>query len=295
MSCQVCGVASTGGQFCVACGQPLAAESASTATAVATRERARPARSTWLDFQEIRLLACPKCGAPNSAARWQCARCGETFDERAVEEVLAEIPPTVDEAPVVQSEPAPWLGLITVVAGVAVVAVAVVMLASRGVGPFGSDETAAPVTQATQAGIEQVRASDLAAASGVQRNVADGDTATAWWMDGEVKDEWIELRLDTSVQIDHLLVWNGDQRDDDSFAAANRVRDVLISFPDVGKRYTARFANVNANFRVDMPDPPVSKRIRIKILSVYGGDAERTAISEIEALVNSSSSVPVDG
>lgn len=294
MSCQVCGVDSAGGQFCVACGQPLAAELAPAATAVATRERARPARNTWLDFQEIRLLACPKCGAPNSAARWQCARCGETFDEQAVQEAVAELAPSVDEPPAVQPEPAPWLGLITIVAGVAVVAVAVVMLASRGVGPFGSDDAATPVTQATQAGIEQVRASDRAAESGVQRSIADGDTATAWWVEGDATGEWIELRLDTAVQIDHLLVWNGDQRDDASFAAANRVRDVLISFPDVGKRYTARFANVNANFRVDMPAPPVSKRIRIRIMSVYGGDAERTAISEIEALVNSSSSVPVE-
>lgn len=294
MSCQACGVSTTGGQFCVACGQPLAAEFVSAATAVATRERSHPPRNTWLEFQEIRLLACPKCGAPNSAARWQCARCGETFAEGTDEESSAEITPRVDDALPVQPEPAPWLGLITVVAGVAVVAVAVVMLASRGVGPFGADEPPMPVTQATQAGIEGVRASDLAAAAGVQSNVADRDPATAWWIEGDPTGEWIELRLETSVQIDHLLVWNGDQSDDASFAAADRVREVLIAFPDAGKRYTAVFADVNANFRVDMPDPPVSKRIRIKILSVYDGDADRTAISEIEALVNSSSSVTVE-
>lgn len=294
MSCQVCGVTSAGGQYCVACGQPLAAELAPAVTALATRERARPARNTWLQFQEIRLLACPKCGAPNSAARWQCARCGETFDDRAHEEPSVEITPPVEEPAAVQPEPAPWLGLVTAVAGVAVVAVAVVLLASRGVGPFASGEAAAPVTPAAQAEIVEIRASDGAAETGVQGLVADRDPATAWYVEGDAVDEWLELRLDTAVQIDHLLVWNGDQRNDDSFEAASRVRDVLISFPDVGKRYTAVFPNVNANFRVDMPDPPVSKRVRIKVLSVWNSDAGRTALSEIEALVKSSSPVSAE-
>jgi hypothetical protein len=217
----------------------------------------------------------------------------EDREDRSDGEPSAEIAPLLDESPPVQPEPAPWLGVITVVAGVAVVAVAVVMLASRGVGPFGADEAAMPITKAAHAGVEEVRASGRAAAAGVQRNVADGDPATAWWIEGDPTDEWIELRLETAVQIDHLLVWNGDQSAADGAPAANRVREVLIAFPDVGKRYMAVFADVNANFRVDMSDPPVSRRIRIKIMSVYGGDADRTAISEIEALVNRRSSVPV--
>lgn len=90
------------------------------------------------------------------------------------------------------------------------------------------------------------------------------------------------------MQIDHLLVWNGDQRDEDTFAATNRVREVMISFPDVGKQYTAEFPNVGAHFRVDMIAPPVSNRVRITIENVYG-DADVTAITDVEALVNGSS------
>ncbi len=286
MSCQACGVTSAGGQYCVSCGQPLVPAM----SAVAVRERARPERNTnaWLALQEIRLLACPKCGAPNSAARWQCARCGETFADRGDDELPADVTPTSDQVTPTQPEPAPWLGLITVVAGVAVVAVAVVLLASRGVGPFSSDGDATAVSPMVQAGVTEVRSSGSAATASVQRGLVDGDPATAWLVEGDAEDEWVELRLDKAAKIDHLLVWNGDQRDDSSFASTNRVRDVLISFPDARKRYTAVFPDVDANFRVDMVDPPVSKRIRIKIKSVYG-DANRTALSEVEALVNSPS------
>ena len=285
MSCQVCGVTSVGGQFCVACGRPLSSVLTSTATAVTTREREQPSRSTWLAFQEIRLLACPKCGAPNSAARWQCARCGETFDDRADDEPSVEVTPPVEEAPPVQPESAPWVALITVVVGAAAVAVAVAMLASRGVGPFGSQEPAAPVTQAAQATVADVRASATAADS-TQRMVADGDPTTAWRTDDDGGDQWVELRLASAVRIDHLLVWNGDQSSNRSFTGTDRVRDVMIIFPDGDKRYTATFPDRNANFRVDMPDPPFARRIRILITSVYG-DAGQAALSEIEALVNS--------
>jgi hypothetical protein len=290
MSCQACGVATVGGQFCVACGQRLASVMTSTATAVTTREREQPSRSTWLAFQEIRLVACPKCGAPNSAARWQCARCGATFDDRVNDEPSVEVTPPAEEAPPVQPESAPWVTLITVVVGVAAVAVAVTMLASRGVGPFGSPEPAAPVTRATRATVEQVRASTTAADSS-HGLVADGDTATAWRTEGDGVDQWIELRLRSDVQIDHLLVWNGDQSTNRSFTAADRVQDVMIDFPDADKRYTATFPDRNANFRVDMPDPPVARRIRIHILSVHG-DAGRAALSEVEALVNRSATPP---
>lgn len=286
MSCQVCGVTSVGGQFCIACGQPLSSVLTSAATAVTTREREQPPRSTWLAFQEIRLLACPKCGAPNSAARWQCARCGETFDDRTNDEPSVEVTPPAEEATPVQPESAPWVALITVVVGVAAVAVAVAMLASRGVGPFASEEPAAPVTQAARATVDEYSASATAPDSAA-RLVADGDPTTAWRTEGAGDGQWVELRLESAVQIDHLLVWNGDQSSSRSFTGTNRVRDVLIIFPDGGKRYTATFPNRNANFRVDMPDPPVARRIRIRIDSVYG-DAGQAALSEVEALVNSS-------
>lgn len=287
MSCDVCGATSAGGQFCIACGRPLTPALTPATATVGTRERPRQARSNWLSFQEIRLLACPRCGAPNSAARWHCARCGAAFDERAQQHASAEAATPTTEAPPVQPESARWLALITIVAGVAVVAVAVVMLASRGVGPFGADSDGASVTQAARAGVADVSASSPAGGPSALRALTDGDPATAWHIGGDASGQWIELRLKESVQIDHLLIWNGDQGSGDSFAHSNPVKDVLISFPDVGKGYTATFPNRTANFRVDMIDPPVSNRIRIQIRDVYGGEQPLTALSEVEALVNS--------
>jgi hypothetical protein len=284
MSCQICGETSGGGQYCVGCGQPTPALLASTATAVETRQRQRPNRNPWLEFQEIRLLACPRCGAPNSAARWQCARCGHTFiDDSSDEEPSAEISPAPQEVASTTTESAPWVALISVVVGVAAVAVAVAMMASRGVGPFAAPEDVAPVASVEPAPVK-VRASG-SGPGGVGPNIADGSIESAWRTSGPGTDEWIELRLDSETRIDHLLVWNGDQHDAETFNNLNRVRSVLITFPDGGKSYTAEFPDRSGNFRVDMPNPPVARRIRIDIISVYGGN-DHAALTEVEALIN---------
>jgi hypothetical protein len=284
MSCQICGATAGGGQYCVGCGQPMPALLASTATAVSTRQRERPSRNPWLEFQEIRLLACPKCGAPNSAARWQCARCGHTFvDDMSDEQPSAEITPAPEEVAPAPTESAPWVALISVVVAVAAVAVAVAMMASRGVGPFASPEDAAPVASVRPADVE-VRASG-SGPGGVGAHVADGRMDSAWRTSGAGTNEWIELRMGSETRIDHLLVWNGDQRDPDTFDSINRVRSVLISFPDRGKSYTAEFPDRSGNFRVDMPDPPVARRIRIEVTGVYGTN-DHAALTEVEALIN---------
>ncbi|HEX6254572.1 MAG TPA: discoidin domain-containing protein [Euzebyales bacterium] len=283
MSCQICGAAAGAGQFCVDCGQPLPALLASTATAVSTKERERPSRNPWLEFQEIRLLACPRCGAPNSAARWQCARCQHTFvHDASADELSAEITPAPDEAAPAPTESAPWVALISVVVGMAAVAVAVAMMASRGVGPFASSEDAAPVALVKPAEVE-VRTSG-SGPGGVGIHVADGKLETAWRTSGAGPDEWIELRLGSETRIDHLLVWNGDQRDPETFDSFNRVRSVLITFPDGGKSYTAEFPDRSGNFRVDMPDPPVARRIDIKVTGVHGSN-DHAALTEVEALI----------
>jgi hypothetical protein len=284
MSCAFCGALSTGGQYCVGCGEPLGSTLTASRTAVQTRERARPAPGAWLALQEIRLLACPKCGAPNSAARWRCARCGQAFDERdRHEETSAEQSPV--DASVAQPESARWLVLITAAAGVAVLAVAVLMLAARGVGPFRAQDQSPALTEATATPIDDVDASDPGADGGTVRNVADGDTATAWQLPGAGIDEWVELRFGRPVQIDHLLIWNGDQRSDESFNAASRIKDLLIEFPDAEKVYRVRLPDRRDKVRVttDRP-PPVADVIRLKIQTVYGGRTGVTALSEISAL-----------
>lgn len=286
MSCTVCGVMSDGGQFCVGCGQRLAPALAPASTTLAVREAPHPPRNAWLALQEIRLLACPKCGAPNSAARWHCARCGTEFDEQTPAEPAAVEPvaPAADEATAVQPEAAPWLTLVTVVAGVAVVAVAAVMLVSRGVGPFGGRSEPTAVARATPVAIADARASSSVDAAANARNLIDGDTGSAWRADAAGAD-WVELELAEPARVDHLLVWNGDQASGASFAAANRVTEALIYFPDLDKAYRAPFEDIDDNFRIDIPQAPTADRIRIKITKTEG-DHDVTALSEIEALVS---------
>lgn len=282
MSCRICGTHAADGQYCMACGQPFDAVAGTSATALATRRR--PERSTWLAFQEIRLLACPKCGAPNSAARWRCARCGETMDDQTPDVAAppgARADDTPDEPATVQPESAPWLAVITGVVSVAAVAVAVAMLVTRGVGPFGGEEpTALPTFE--EAPVEDISAS---AARGAADNLTDEDTATAWRVNGDGAGHWVEIALEEPVQIDHLLVWNGEIGE----AGTNRVKDVLITFPDAERSYTAEFLADEATFRVDMEDPPVSSRIRIEIRSAHG-DAGRTGLTGIKALMPAASS-----
>lgn len=184
---------------------------------------------------------------------------------------------TVDEATAVQPESAPWLAVITGVVSVAALAVAVAMLVTRGVGPFGGADEPAAMPTFAEAPVEGITAS---AAKGAADNLIDQDTTTAWRVSGDGVGQWVEIDLEEPVQIDHLLVWNGEVGE----AGTNRVRDVLITFPDAEKSYTAEFLADETNFRVDMEDPPISSRIHIEIRSAHG-DAGRTGLTDIRALM----------
>lgn len=284
MNCGICGALSTGGQYCVGCGEPLGSTLTASRTAVGTRERARPAPGTWLALQEIRLVACPKCGAPNSAARWRCARCGEGFDERDNNDsVIGETTSSSQEI-AAQPESARWLVLITAAAGVAVLAVAVMMLAARGVGPFRAEAHATALAEAIAIAVADVEASDQGTEGGSVHNLIDGDQTTAWQVTGTGVGEWVELRFGQQVQIDYLLVSNGDQRSDSSFAAANRVKDLLIEFPNARKVYRVELPDRSDTVRITTKRrPPVTDVIRLKILDFHG-QTDVTALSEIEAL-----------
>jgi hypothetical protein len=284
MNCSICGALSTGGQYCVGCGEPLRSTLTASRTAVGTRERARPAPGAWLALQEIRLVACPKCGAPNSAARWRCARCGENFDDSDGNDgITSEAAPAEDVA--AQPESARWLVLITAAAGVAVLAVAVMMLAARGIGPFNAEQDATALAEAVSIAVAEVSASDRGAEGGSVDNLIDGDQATAWQVAGAGRGEWVELRFGEPVQIDYLLVSNGDQRSDTSFAAANRVKNLLIEFPTARKVYRVGLPDRADSVRVTTKgQPPVTDVIRLKIVDVYGGQTGITAVSEIQVL-----------
>jgi hypothetical protein len=285
MNCSICGALSTGGQYCVGCGEPLGSTLTAQRTAISTRERARPAPGTWLALQEIRLVACPKCGAPNSAARWRCARCGEGFGEHDnSDSITGETTSSTGEV-AAQPESARWLALITAAAGVAVIAVAIMILAARGVGPFRSEDQATALAEAIAIPVAHVEASSPGIEGGSVGNLVDGDETTSWRVAGTGRDEWIELRFGEPVQIDYLLVSNGDQRNDSTFAAASRIKDLLIEFPNARKAYRVGLPDSFDSVRITTKTrPPVTDVIRLKILDVHEGQTSIAALSEIEAL-----------
>jgi hypothetical protein len=287
MSCSICGAPSSGGQYCIGCGEPLGSPLTASRTAVGTRQRARPAPGAWLALQEIRLLACPKCGAPNSAARWRCARCGQTFDDRDRDD-NTPLEATPEQAVAVQPESARWLVLITAAAGVAVVAVAVMMMSARGIGPFAASVDQTAVADAVPIVVDHVDASDEGAEGTSVTNLVDGDSATAWQLAGAGVGEWVELHFGQPVQVDYLLVSNGDQRSDGSFRAASRVAGMVIEFPDSDKVYEVKeLPDRQQNVRVTLKRrPPVTDMIRIRITSVHDREIGVTALSEIEALAH---------
>lgn len=294
MSCDVCGASSAGGQYCTTCGEPLVAPVTASHTAVGTRERTRPAPGAWLALQEIRLLACPGCGAPNSAARWRCARCGLAFDD-SVHTAPATGAGPVEPPVAVPPESSRWLVLITVAAGVAVVAVAIMMLSARGIGPFGDGGQIEPaLSEAILLRVDRVEASGSTGDDGAARNIADDDTSTAWRVAGDGVGQWIELDFGKPVQIDHLLVWNGDQRSDGAFSTNSRVRGMVIEFPDTNKVYDVNeLPSRQQSVRVTMKRrPPVTDSIRIRITRAWPGEDPVTAISEIQALAVPAASNP---
>ena len=178
--------------------------------------------------------------------------------------------------------------LITAAAGVAVLAVAIMMLAARGIGPFQTRQAPTALLEASPIAIDRVEASDQGPDGGSVQNLVDGDTATAWQLTGTGVGEWVDVRFDRPVQIDHLLISNGDQRSEGGFAAAGRVKELLIVFPNADKAYKVELPDRPDSVRVTTHGrPPVSDEIRLKIVSIHEGRIGVTALSEIQALTSS--------
>lgn len=245
-------------------------------------------------MQEIRLLACPRCGAPNSAGRQRCGRCREGFDEQPALEGRHIGNGAASDEPAIQPESAGWLVLITVVSAVAIVAVGAMMLSARGIGPLGSAaEEPVSSSQVTRASVERITASSqLTSPSGASypvANLVDGDPSTAWHdeEDGSGTGKWVELKLADAATISGLLVWNGSQQRG-VFDEYNRVRALRIEFPDVGRVFTVELLDREGPLAVDLPEPVRADRVRLTIESVFEGErVNDTALSEVEVLVSS--------
>lgn len=116
------------------------------------------------------------------------------------------------------------------------------------------------------------------------RFLRDGDPSTAW-EEGE-PDDGVNRRLFFNIQgegtVHYLVIWNGNQQDDESYQQCNRFRDVTIRINDRMHSYHVRL--------LDQPGPQFIRVERdnvdkfwIIIDSVYQGTdpGNHTAVSEV--------------
>lgn len=277
-------------------------------------DRPRAPAATGDESAPSRLVACHRCGAVNAASRRRCARCRadisidspELDGERAASDDAASLhAPGASAMPVgsgvagggdrggsrdTAEPPLPGvLVLATVIASIAVLAVAFTMLSARGVGPFGGPG-AEPTDPTQAAGVE---IADITASSALPpagsttydaANLIDDDPTTAW-NEGESGDgagERLELTLAGPTDVTGLLVWNGYQAGDD-FAQHNRVRMLRL---DIGDRiFRVRLLDRRGPQAIDLPAPVTAERIGLEIVATFPGNRYNdAALSELEVL-----------
>ncbi len=72
-------------------------------------------------------------------------------------------------------------------------------------------------------------------------NVLDGDPATAWveGAKGTGAGEWVKFDFDDLISLVRIEIWNGYQKDDDSFTNYVRIKSIQIDYSDGSKQTIA--------------------------------------------------------
>lgn len=267
-ACQRCEAPGQTGKYCTQCGYDLRPPE----PVVVVPSHRRPVRAA-------EVVTCAACGAANAASRRTCARCGLPLRDVAV----VPPPPATggDFGPPVRARArrvSPWLAGAVVLSACIVLGLAAVVLAQRGIGPFGGagrDRGGPDVVE-----LRVLRASSALGDAQAGRLV-DGDPRTPWieGMPGPGIDAWVDLALGGRVEIQRLLVWNGDQSPG-SFARRNRVRGLRIHVG--GERFSVELLDAEGPQAVELPRAVTADRIRLQIASAYGGRlGTETALSEV--------------
>lgn len=250
--------------------------------------------------ERTRVLArrCPSCGAPNDGAREVCRGCGVDLHNGE------ELPrPRATPDPFTTSPVFPrrrrarwWLPLlaILVVAGAVLVGLSVV-----GIGPLApapelpaasfrperyTEDTVGDLPLAYLATLTARPAAD---GRGFDRDqLADEDLATAWHADPAARPdgrlETVELFLDEPGWVSHVVIANGDQYDEGSFAAAARVERLRLRF-DGGRARTAVLLDLPGRQEVTLDEPLLTTSVRIEVLSEFPGEVgQGVALSDVD-------------
>ncbi len=244
----------------------------------------------------IELGTCSACGAVNAVERRRCARCGaallDELDKTSGESAPASsssdapaLPPTdVSVAP--SRRRLPGVGIAIVVVGAVVGAVLAALV--FGVGPFdrgagvgvafdgdGYPGQAGPLS-AVPSATTPVRDA-LGERTFTADQAVDDDLGTAWVaVDGD--DAALEFQFDQPVWVVSVEVANGDQYDDETFAATARIRTLEVDF---GFGSTIEAILLSGIGRQDFrpPEPVLTEAITLEVLEVT--DGADVALSDI--------------
>jgi hypothetical protein len=261
-ACARCG---TGGgpddRFCTACGLRLDRPAATTPAPGLQAAQA--------------LVECDTCGAVNAASRPLCARCGTPLrDEIPGGDALPDaLPPAAPSRGRHREGPSVLLALV-ILAGLITAGVLLALVTAR-VTAQDVDELAGGVSLA-EATASSALASHPAAA------VIDGDPTTAWvaFGDGDGEEPWVEVVLARPTTVRNVLLWNGDQADEQRFSERGRAAVVRIELGDRRFRVTLR-DRIGAQ-AIDLPQGVTADRVRLVIEeSVPGRTSTELAISEV--------------
>jgi hypothetical protein len=315
-SCPDCGTEATpGGRFCRACGAPLDPTDPGRGRRVAPplddedtgelpRMRARTATAGGAlgstassDPSDPAIRACRNCGAPNSARRELCGRCGADLDtgELTARPEPRPYPPTVVE----EDDPVRrWAAPVLAVLGVA--ALLMLGLALAGLGPFDRGPTVPEArfdAQRYDEDGERLPLSDIATrstlppqggASFAADRMVDDDLSTAWNSDGGGDGpehgigEVIDVVLAEPAWIGRIVVANGDQRDPDTYAANARVKRAQVTL-DGGITFVVNLLDEGLGEQaVEFREPVLTTSLRIEVLDTFPGDTHPDlAISDL--------------
>lgn len=224
-----------------------------------------------------RLVECEDCGAGNAASRPLCARCGAPLHEEIPGGDALPEQRTGDESPMGSSArrdvPTVLLSLV-ILAGLVTAGVLLSLVGSRVGTP---EQPVVPTGVSLQAASASTALDDHPASLAI-----DGDPATAWTeaARGPGTDEWLEVTMATEVSVRRILIWDGDQRDEEHFRENGRAAVVRIEVAD--RQFRVRLQDIKGPQAVDLPEPVVADRVRVVVEDAIPGERYTDlAISEI--------------
>lgn len=143
------------------------------------------------------------------------------------------------------------------------------------------------VSEISMKDIENVSASSYLSEKTIKHvpdRIMDDDVTTAWveGVDGNGEGESVTFTFGDSNSVSGIRIWNGYQKSEDLYYKNARPSELELEFSDGSTERISLQDRSDGAQRFEFA-PHVTSYVKIKILSVYGGNKyEDTVISEVE-------------